>query len=1316
MFGGLVLGSYLFGQITGVVFTPLAGQATIPVACTAPLQAAAPLAAAATVAIATAGTVQSQGPLFADTTLALSVTARLAPVTQPLAATLTIPIGVIPDLTVHGPLVAAATVTLSSGAALQAASVFAGTSVVTLAATVRLSTLPATFASHAAFTINTTGNVLLVGLSATNVLITFNGVVSTPSVRVHSISITDILNEAPNSCTILVDDPPPPSVGTDVKIGLQNLAASNLLFAGTVKAVDQYYEPVTSHPVWSVRCDDYTYLINRRQVIGTWRTLSATQIALDILARFTSGFSGAGIASGLPTIDTITFDGVTVMDALTQIANSIGGYAGGPDYTKTVWLFITDPRPNPTDLTPGTATLMLTPPVRRTADVTQTRTRIWVHGASTAVSGPADFTIGAGSAQIPLEASTLFTPGQAGNVLTEDAQVLTYSDIAPGGVATVVRGNVPAPLAAPITALAAGVAGGLVGTGYQWKVAFANSAGETEVGPASSPPLTAPTFPIPAASFGIGPVFNTVGPLVGAYDYAVTFVTSLGETLPSTRVSRTAAAVPAAGTNFGVTESTLSGHLAIGQTYRYVATLITTTGETAPSAAIAYTPSALAPPGLSGVSQDAFGGITPNSQYTYGVTNVTALGESAPPPTMTITSSYVNSPSAPTFINFDTAGRIGPGSYVYAASWYSDAFGETPLGPSSVVLTGPATGTPTVRFLIGVPGLGSNADGIRIYRGLTGGNPWQLNADFRRGNVPANYWDPLSQGECGNPWPIHQNRNPGVRVSFTVYPSSAPGVIARRIYRSQANRTDLQLLAELQHNQNWLYTDVAFDSEVSATRPALTQTGGRQALVQLPVPPFQGTVGYVGRRVYRTKANGATYSRIADLREMTSTQIADDTPDESLTGDAPPATGTAGGEAHVLTSIPIGPTGTLARRIYRTVSNGTELRLLVELGDNLTTQYTDTMPDAQLSNRLAPLTATAGAAAVQLSGVPRGGAGVTQRVIYRTKAGGGATFLYVGTLDNNTDTTFLDDKRDDALGRPPMATSTIGALAGDTAIVVTSAVGWPVPGWFKADAQVIRYTGITLGGAGTAGDLISGIPPLLAVTALGRSGQTAVATTASAHGFTVGQRVIVLGADQPEYNGTRTVTAVASNTFNYLVTGTPASPATGAAIATSAPGAITGAIAGGTTVVTVPMLIGVSGISTALPIGSSIALWIGGDGPDAQRTLAALEGGDGVHEYIVNDSTIRSVAQGLARCNAELLLFQDVQTALDYTTRDPLTRSGALITVNLPAPQNITGTFRIQEVRIDQIDIAGRLSPRYSVHASNTKYSLNDLLRHVVLK
>ena len=62
----------------------------------------------------------------------------------------------------------------------------------------------------------------------------------------------------------------------------------------------------------------------------------------------------------------------------------------------------------------------------------------------------------------------------------------------------------------------------------------------------------------------------------------------------------------------------------------------------------------------------------------------------------------------------------------------------------------------------------------------------------------------------------------------------------------------------------------------------------------------------------------------------------------------------------------------------------------------------------------------------------------------------------------------------------------------------------------------------------------------------------AVATVAhTAHGMVVGQLVQIKGANQQEYNGIRTITGVATDSYTYAITGTPASPATGTIKATA---------------------------------------------------------------------------------------------------------------------------------------------------------------------
>lgn len=80
--------------------------------------------------------------------------------------------------------------------------------------------------------------------------------------------------------------------------------------------------------------------------------------------------------------------------------------------------------------------------------------------------------------------------------------------------------------------------------------------------------------------------------------------------------------------------------------------------------------------------------------------------------------------------------------------------------------------------------------------------------------------------------------------------------------------------------------------------------------------------------------------------------------------------------------------------------------------------------------------------------------------------------------------------------------------------------------------------------ADTGGPLPSG-----ASVSITRSGATASVTHAS-HGMTAGMSVVIRGAVEDEYNGIFTISNVTENAYDYTVTGTPTTPATGTITAT----------------------------------------------------------------------------------------------------------------------------------------------------------------------
>lgn len=138
---------------------------------------------------------------------------------------------------------------------------------------------------------------------------------------------------------------------------------------------------------------------------------------------------------------------------------------------------------------------------------------------------------------------------------------------------------------------------------------------------------------------------------------------------------------------------------------------------------------------------------------------------------------------------------------------------------------------------------------------------------------------------------------------------------------------------------------------------------------------------------------------------------------------------------------------------------------------------------------------------------------------------------------------------------------------------------------------------------------------------------------------------------------------------------------------------------------------GAGAIVNAINADDAVNIWVVRNDATAQSALAAIEGGDGIHEFLISDDTLTSVALCEARGDAELALFKAAVLTLTYDTRDTKTRCGKTVHVNLPSPFNVTGDFVIQSV---QITFEGEaLTPRYHVTASSVRFSLNDLLRRL---
>jgi hypothetical protein len=173
-------------------------------------------------------------------------------------------------------------------------------------------------------------------------------------------------------------------------------------------------------------------------------------------------------------------------------------------------------------------------------------------------------------------------------------------------------------------------------------------------------------------------------------------------------------------------------------------------------------------------------------------------------------------------------------------------------------------------------------------------------------------------------------------------------------------------------------------------------------------------------------------------------------------------------------------------------------------------------------------------------------------------------------------------------------------------------------------------------------------------------------------------------------------------------------------IPTSGPGSITTTVIYGSQALPAPALTGVNannGLVLAMAKGSSVKIWVERNDLAAQAALGQLEldangnPTDGIHEFQIIDER-RGEASLSALCDADLAIFSRPIVSATYSTRDPKSKSGKTVHVDL-AGWGLVGDFVIQDVTLTFDGPA--LAPRYQVHAASVAFTLADLLRKVVL-
>lgn len=288
-----------------------------------------------------------------------------------------------------------------------------------------------------------------------------------------TLTVVDILNETPNTCAFRAKGFTP-AVGQRVIVSLGGATNPSRLFAGTILSCRQASVGV-ANSAYDVSCADDTWKLGQVKVSKRYTSQSATDIATDLIDTYAPDFATTDIEAALDDIDEITFTNETLTTCFTRLADRIGAYWYVDEF-ESLHFFVTDTATDPDTLDASNPPLAddAAQPFTVDRDLSQMVTRILGEGAGSEALAA----ISAGDTRIPIASAEKFNAG--GGIFVSGPQRCTYTGLIEGGT------------------------GGVVGPGAS-----------------------------PTSLLTLTGEFGTALDASADYDYAYTFVTGAGESLPS---------------------------------------------------------------------------------------------------------------------------------------------------------------------------------------------------------------------------------------------------------------------------------------------------------------------------------------------------------------------------------------------------------------------------------------------------------------------------------------------------------------------------------------------------------------------------------------------------------------------------------------------------------------------------------------------------------------------------------------------------------------------------------------------------------------
>lgn len=728
--------------------------------------------------------------------------------------------------------------------------------------------------------------------------ISIGGVNRRENIKVDTVRIVDTLNQDANIASADAAGFVP-VVGEEVIITLGSINNSTRIFAGQILSYTQRYEGVPSNVIFGLNLIDYTWALSKLKVTKKYTNQSATAIALDIIANFTSGFTVVHVAEDLPVVDEVTFTNQDVASALTHLASRIGGY-WYVDYDQDIHFFVEDEtyRSSP-------QTIELDSPNMRgftfSQDLGQFVTRcIGIGGGSNSLTD-----IEPGETILPVVDPVWYSA--TGGYVISGPQRISYTSVDQGGGGTLV-GAGASPSSSLVLELAAG--SGIETGEHDYAATFVTAAGESLPSPISTidvgflaAPSTAPTAGSPTAGSGV---------TTGDHYYAVTFVTAAGETTSSpesdtiTTGPVTSGEIPAPSTApTAATNNTVGNHLI---TVKYAVTFTNGAGETT-------------------------AGPQATREFILGTSNPNASGTS---------------------IDIGTGNISSANSYDWFMTAVNSEAEETTIGTGVV---GGAGADFNFQFSFASPD-SAGVSSYKFYRRIASVGSPRLLGQTAAG-TDTTFIDNIADNSGGAIAPTVNNTYGS--VSLTNIPIGPSGTTGRKVYATEPGGSQLKLLATISNNTTTTATDTNPGnlSRLGANVPVTNTTSTTTNFNQVPLSnlPIGGAL-VTSRKIYRTAAGGSQLKLLTTIADNVTTSFLDTIADGSLGADIP-VSNTAAANRVSVSSIPVGPTGVTQRKVYRTEAGLSQLKLLTTIADNTTTTYADSTADAGLGANV-PVVDTSG--------------------------------------------------------------------------------------------------------------------------------------------------------------------------------------------------------------------------------------------------------------------------------------------------------------------------------------------------------------------